>query len=362
MSLNKLNDPEIFDVDLNDVPSRRWRSAAEQIGESVCSITQDVVDFCDEYLECLPRWLSPIAKLATHGAASLTGRVVGTVASLYRQEYSTEIKSIAKIAGVSYPQLLLGNVMYDLSQWYDYRFGGEASFPAACSSFSCNLPGGIPVLARNMDWAIPESLGSHTVVIRFHRGRRSYLSVGVAGMVGVLSAMYPNHWAVTLNQAPVAQLGVRLAQTPALQRLRHACDQFGGYRKLVQHIQEYQSMSPFFAHVVGRKADQHCVINGCGDGYWVREKDGDCLIQTNHFVDEEWDHLNGPDEWEEDGVVWTWDSKPRYRSLKRRLRRLPETVTEAMTKLKRSPVTNENTMQQMAFCPGLGEWRLRVAS
>ena len=46
-------------------------------------------------------------------------------------------------------------------------------------------------------------------------------------MVGVLSAMYDNHWAATLNQAPICKLGVRYFQWPALQRLRAVCDEFG---------------------------------------------------------------------------------------------------------------------------------------
>ena len=63
--------------------------------------------------------------------------------------------------------------------------------------------------------------------MRFHRGKRHYTSVGIIGMVGVLSAMYDNHWAATLNQAPICKLGVRYFQWPALQRLRAVCDEFG---------------------------------------------------------------------------------------------------------------------------------------
>jgi hypothetical protein len=359
MKLIKYDQSRVLDVDLDAPPAKRWADVVEQTGDQIHEIVEDVVESCEEHIEDLPEWIRPLYRLALHGTARLGGRVVGAVAKLFGQEYQTEIKGMARHAGVSYPKLLLGNLMYDFTQILDHREARQRK-PVACSSFSCNLPGGTPILARNMDWALPESLGRHTVLIRFHRGRRSYLSVGVAGKVGVLSAMRPGQWAVTLNQAPVDCIKPRILQTPALQRLRQACDRFGGFRNLVRRVQEYQTMSPFFAHVVGTKPDQHVVVNGLGDEFAEREIEGKYLIQTNHFVDEELEEFNGVEEWKEDGCEWTWDSRPRYRALERRLRKLPKTVDEAVDKLKRGPVTNENTMQQMALCPGRKEMRLRV--
>ena len=350
-------DENILDVDLDESPKKRWDSVVEQTGDQICEVVGETVAFCEKYFDELPTIVRPLALLAVHGAAGLSGRAVGLIAKIFGQEYQTEIQALAKKSGVSYPQLLLGNLMYDISQ-----IGENRMQPSACSSYSCNLPDGTPVLARNMDWAIPDSLGRHTLLVRFHRGRRNYLSVSVAGKVGVLSAMRPGHWAVTLNQAPAERIKPRWFQTPALQRLRQACDQFGGYRDLVRRVREYQTMSPFFAHLVGIRPGHHMVISGLGDEFASRSIDGPSLIQTNHFVCKELKSLNGPDEWKDKktGQTWVHDSKPRYQAIKRRLKELPKTLDVAIDKLKRRPVTNENTMQQMVFCPANRDMRLRV--
>jgi len=335
MKLQEYDLTNAWDVDLTEPPGKRWVDVVEETGDHIQEIVADVIEYCEAELPAAPGWMKPLIRTAVHGGARLGGTVVGIVARLFGQEYQAEIKGIARQAGVSYAQLLLGNLMYDLSQLYEHYFLGGGQ-PTACSSYSCNLPDGSPVLARNMDWEVPESLGRHTLLLRHHRGKRSYLSVGVAGMVGVLSAMQPGHWAVTLNQAPIEHIQPRWLQTPALQRLRQVCDGFGGYRNLVRRIQEYQTMTPFFAHVVGAKRGQHMVINGLGDSFVERRMDGRRLIQTNHFVDEDLAYLNGAEEWqEEDGSWLTCDSQPRYEALERRLRALPRTVDEARGKLQR---------------------------
>jgi hypothetical protein len=216
-----------------------------------------------------------------------------------------------------------------------------------------------------MDWDTPDSVGRHTILVRFHKGDRSYLSVGVLGMVGVLSAMYPGHWVVTLNQAPSDYLGIRWTQWPALQRLRAACDGFGDFKRVVSRIQRRQTMSPFFAHVVGVSPDQHVIVNGFGDSYGTRKMaQGDrFLVQTNHFAGKyDTEDYNPPDSGEdEDGEPWEFNTRPRYDVLQRRLNAvLPASIDDAVSRLQRSPVTNECTMQKMAFCPATGDWRLLV--
>ena len=217
-----------------------------------------------------------------------------------------------------------------------------------------------------MDWDIPPTIGRHTQLVRFHRGKRHYTSVGIIGMVGMLSAMYDNHWAATLNQAPICKLGVRYFQWPGLQRLRAVCDEFGTYHQFIERLEAYQTMTPFAVHVVGTKPKRHVVVNALGESFskWRLEKDQPFLIQTNHFVDPDLAEYNDEIEnWiDEDGTQWCLDSKPRYQALLRQLTRgLPGSLAEAHRLIKRNrTVTTQRTMQSMVLCPASGELLLDV--
>jgi len=342
------------DVDLAAPPAERWNDAVDEWGDECHEMMEEVVDCCKERIEELPAYWRPLVRIAGEGRVGLGGRLVGIVAKLFGQEYIAEIRGIARRAGISYPQMVLANLQYDIMQAIEkaYLVYGKV-FGGACSSFSCNLPGGVPVLARNMDWGWPDTIGVRTQVVNFHRGRRHYKSVGIIGMVGVLSAMYGGKWAATLNEAPIDKLGVRYLQTPALQRLRESCDGLGGFSNFVNRLQEYQTMTPFFVHAVGCRPHQHVVVNGMGQWYEERKTEEKYLIQTNHFVGPELREYNGPDE--------EISAEPRYRAIRNRLRKqLPRSVKSAREKLLRQPVTNELTMQSMAFCPGRDEMMLKV--
>jgi hypothetical protein len=224
-----------------------------------------------------------------------------------------------------------------------------------CSSYSCNIDGK-PTLVRNMDWVWPRSTGKHSRLIRFHRGNDCYTSASVLGCVGVVSASCPGKWAVTINQAPTEGATMSYFQWPVLQRLRYVCDQMGTYRDVVTGLQEYQTMTSFFAHVVGTGPKQHTVITGLGDSFRRRGMKGDKLVQTNHFAGHrDLEELNGPERWEdEEGQEWYCDSHDRAKSLTRRLKAPPRTLAEARSKICTSAVTSTDTAQQMVFQPASG--------
>jgi hypothetical protein len=213
-----------------------------------------------------------------------------------------------------------------------------------------------------MDWVWPRSTGRHSRLIRFHRGRDTYTSVSVLGCVGVVSAFCPGRWAVTINQAPTEGTTTSYFQWPVLQRLRHVCDQMGTYRDVVTGLQGYETMTSFFAHVIGTRPKQHTVITGLGDSFRHRGLKDAALIQTNHFRGHrDLEKHNGPARWEdEDGQEWYCDSHDRAKSLTRRLKAPPRTLAEARSKICTSAVTTEDTMQQMIFQPASGYSRIWV--
>lgn len=340
----------VVDVDLAAPPEERWREAVSVIGPEVHQLARETLDWCTDALpRGWPPWLRALATTALHGTADLTGRAVSLVAELLGHEYAREIRSIAAGSGVSYPQLLLANVMYDIAE------GWRHFHPAACSSFSCNLPRGVPVLARTLDWGIPENLGRYSVLVFYHRGRKHYVSVGLTGFVGILSAMRPAAWAVALNKAPARQHPFQIHHMPACIRLRHVCDSSTTFDAMVRRTKQSLTMTPFFAHVIGTEAHDHTVIRSLGGPYRERRIEDLFIVQTNHHLNPKHHDLN-------DLSVSYENSSVRYHALKRRLQRaMPTSVEGALAKLRGQPITNERTIQSMAFCPATGDWRLRIA-
>jgi len=343
---------DVIDVDLEAPPAERWRTALQGYGDEIADLVGDVRQLIPDLVALVGApWDSLLSGLLQH--SSKIGIGVGLVGKLYGQEYVDEIKGVAQAAEQPVGELVRANWRYDLS-----LSGGKLC--GACSSFSCNVEG-TPILARNLDWALPESVGRHTVLTRFHRGRQSYLSVHVLGTVGVLSVMAKGKWAATINQAPSAKLGFQPVGVPVMIRLRQCADQRLSCTGMVEELQALQTTSPLFLHVVGTRPAQHVQISGLGRTFTTRKRVGEVLIQTNHFVDPEHEQYNDPHEWTDgEGVTWVSDSLPRYRALERRLKTQPETIDEALLKLARQPVTHQGTQQSMVLCPASGEWRLKV--
>ena len=337
-----------YDVDLEAPPDVRWKHIAQKEAKNIGRLLDDVVGLCSARARRFPLVVRPLVIAAGKGLAGLSGRVVDMIAGCFGEEYVAEIRSIAKHADQPLSHVMLGNLTYDLCQM-------AGIYGLGCSSYSCNIDG-MPTLVRNMDWVWPRSTGRHSRLIRFHRGNDYYTSVSVLGCVGVVSAFCPGKWAVTINQAPTEGTTTSFFQWPVLQRLRNVCDQMGTYRDVVTGLQEYQTMTSFFAHVIGTRPKQHTVITGLGDSFRRRGMKGDKLVQTNHFAGHrDLEELNGPERWEdEEGQEWYCDSHDRAKSLTRRLKAPPRTLAEARSKICTSAVTSTDTVQQMVFQPASG--------
>jgi hypothetical protein len=372
----KLFTGKIHDIDLEEPPDERWTEFAINNGDSIQSILEDVENHIDE--EVLPQ-LSDTAKSVVKSLASGGGYIARWLLESTGLEYPQELRCIAKHAEIPVGKLLLGNLIYDFTSLSEM-------YGCGCSSASFDINSS-PVIVRNMDWVTPPSTGKHTKLIRFHRGRKSYTSVGVAGMVGVVSAMC-DKWALVVNQAPVVKSCVEedeeeddgswwtmltsafnavtsvpqfLQAWPALQRVRAVCDKMPTYEKLVFHLRTQQTMVPFFAHVVGTQSKEHAVVSHTGEHTYIRtRKHG--LVQTNHYVTGELKKHNP-----KNGEDWMWDTYTRYEDLSRAVKENQppaETVQAnpaAALKLLKD-VTSVDTMQQMLLWPAQEKLVLKTRS
>jgi hypothetical protein len=372
----KLFTGKVHDIDLEEPPDERWTEFAINNGDSIQSILNDVETHIDE--EVLPQ-LSDTAKSVVKSLASGGGYIARWLLESTGLEYPQELRCIAKHAEIPVGKLLLGNLIYDFTSLSEM-------YGCGCSSASFDVNSS-PVIVRNMDWVTPPSTGKHTKLIRFHRGRKSYTSVGVAGMVGVVSAVC-DKWALVVNQAPVVKSLVEedeeendeswwtmltsavkavtsvpqfLHAWPALQRVRAVCDKMPTYEKLVFHLRTQQTMVPFFAHVVGTQSKEHAVVSHTGEHTYIRtRKHG--LVQTNHYVTGELKKHNP-----ENGEDWVWDTYTRYDDLSRAVKDnqpAPEVINNnpvAALKLLKD-VTSVDTMQQMLLWPAQEKLVLKTRS
>lgn len=331
----------IFDIDLDADPYDRWREVGRRNKAKLGRFLREIETMLHESAEA---WY---VRALLAGAKVVAGPLAVLVARLFGEDYVAEIRGLAHASGLPESKLFLANLTYDLTVGHEGVFG-------ACSSFSV-VAEKAPVLVRNMDWAWPESTGRYTVMTRFHKGSASYINIAPLGCVGVLSAMRVGSWAVTLNQAP-ATGWPQLLQWPAMHRLRKACDSSLTYGSLVRRAMEYQTMTPFFAHVIGTKPEEQVVIEGAADTFRKRKaKPGKPLIQTNHFVLTAHRHHNGEDDPGDD-----CEYCDRYAALSKRLRKKPKDFADAFSRIRGRPVTHADTMNQMAFRPADGKAVVRV--
>lgn len=347
------------DIDLDADPHKRWvevgqrhKAKLARFMRDIEAMAHDLVDaFVDNPSGWFPDFLKPFSKSVLKplliGGSRVTGKLASCVARSFGEDYADEIRGLAHGSGLPESKLFLANLTYDLSVEIERRHN-------ACSSFSVTVEG-VPILVRNMDWALPASTGRFTVMTRFHKGNANYVNIAPLGCVGVLSAMRVGAWAVTLNQAcPTGPL--RIPQWPVMHRIRKACDASLTFPSLVRHLSDMQTMTPFFAHVVGTKPAQQVVVEGTSETFLTRRpKPGKPLIQTNHFVHTAHRHHNGDDYQGRD-----CDICDRYAALEKRLRKKPKDFADAFSRICGRPVTHSETMNQMAFRPADGKAVVRV--
>lgn len=347
----KLYTGKVWDIDLDEPADTRWTDFAIQNGEAIQSLLADVETEIEETVA--PSLPGPLMA-AVHTLANGGGWLLRQIVDMFGEDYTQELACIARHADVPVGKLMLGNLIYDFTSLAEM-------YGCGCSSISFEVEKS-PVLVRNMDWVVPRSTGRHTRIFRFHRGRQAYTSVGVAGMVGVISAM-GDSWAVTVNQAPVVNklnslfgwlsAPKLLFKWPVLQRVRAACDLLPkSYNSLVLGLRSYETIVPFFAHVVGTKAHEHTVVTHVGETSTIRTKPHG-LVQTNHYVTRKYAEYNPEND--DDGE---WVTYSRYAALQSVLR--DRLTDERKDSIAQRPVTalqllgdatDEDTMQQMVLWP-----------
>lgn len=321
-----------FSINLGANESVRWKEVIEADEELVIRLAEEA----DEDYVDVPGFAQTLLKTALSIGYRLGGG-----------RYRGELKSWADALGRSFGAALLLNCSYEMS-----HLGAGLDSIFGCTAGVVKTNRG-PIQVRNMDWPLT-SVGLATRIFRFYNGYREFYSVGISGYVGVLSGMLPGAYAVTINWAPPSEHpSFDFGPSFLLREVFETCDT---YEEAVEVLTNTDLATAVFYTVCGTKNSEACVIERTKKDAVVRKIRGDVITQGNHYISRKFKANN---DYEESDLLE--DSEERTSVLEKELLNTRcDSLDVAAASLDVEPVQNDESYQQMAFCPRTEEikvWR-----
>lgn len=290
------------------------------------------------YHEC-PLVHEPYPAPLLASARILVGEIAGQLrphplsqpaALLVRQRYpqhAAQIDKAAQLLGVDALDLTTANLSYDLLLGL---FG--------CSTIVLATPDG-PLLARNMDWLLPEYIARASCVVPLENG----VHAGAIGSTGVVSGQSRHGFAVILNAVLTGAMD--RDGYPVLLFLRHLLDSAGSFDEAVELASRTRLASSALITLAGTRNEQRVCIERSPRNFQQRRPHGDePLLVTNHYR-----RLGSP------------HACSRYDFLERHLRRPSQPEPEELLALLNHPgVRQDITAQHVLASPARGLFRLFV--
>ncbi len=246
--------PKKYTIALETPPEERWLPIIQDHLGDIKAIYRDLNEKSGGTMVAI------LSKLIT--ASSSFGYVL----------YRDELQSIAKLCDIPFGQLVILQLMYELS--------------ACCTSAVFYLDG-IPLHIRTMDWPLPQ-LKKLTIEIQFTRGGQVvYQSLTWAGYIGCMTGMKPGNCSVSLNYRTLGDsLGSnlkRLAQSkwPAGYLIRYVMESQMKCSDIVKYLCEAELVAPCYLIVCGDKSANCVDIIRSRSGCEVNRLESDRLVQTN---------------------------------------------------------------------------------
>lgn len=182
-------------------------------------------------------------------AAPAAARAVADVAALrtaYR--FDAEIKALAKQLRLSWRNLYLANLAYDLM-----------IAQLACSTMVVPTPAG-PVVARNLDWWPENLLAQNTYRVSYKKNDETvFQSAAFPGLVGVVTGVSQRGFAVVLN-AVLSKEKFCARGYPVLLLLRRVLEEADSYQQAVKMLTETVLPVGALFTVAGRSNEERVVI------------------------------------------------------------------------------------------------------
>ena len=273
------------------------------------------------------------------------------IAPIFRRNalYYGEMDAWAKALGISKRRMLLLQHLYELTH---LKLSGIAANVIGCTAGVKWFDDLGMVHVRTLDWPL-ESIGQATRLFRFRRGQREFVTVGIAGFVGVLSGMVPGAYSVTINWAPAAGRP-RLKNIGPAYLLRKTLDECDGYEAAVEMLSRTPLSTSVIYTVCGAERGQAGVIERTQNECSVARIGADGVVSaTNHFISPQLAAGNlGRDH------EYISRSTERRNEMSRSLRELSKAGSAEQLGAILAGVENEFTCHKIVFVPATGEARV----
>ena len=313
--------PEI-NISITDPPRERWRlskPSSHRARELILRTVEEV-----------------------GGVAPYQDYLLEYAATCVKEEYIHEIEGLAKHSGTEYIEALAANLYYDF-----------VKLLLGCTAFAVNTENG-PMHARNMDWfSHGDSLSELTTILNFQDGGTTrFQSVGWPGAVGVLSAMAPGRFTVTLN-AVLSDEPIQAA-TPVALLIREVCQTAENFQEAVEILSTRPITSDCLLLVTGTRPGEMVVIERTPTRHAIRTTDEEFIVVTNDYRT-----LDCGSE-EASGEIYE-STCGRYNTAIQSLKaNLSSKVEQCFSVLNDEDVKMEITVQQMVMCANTGALEVRT--
>jgi hypothetical protein len=200
------------------------------------------------------RWLADAARLRTGN------------------RFHAEARACAARLGVSWRDIMLANISYDL-----------LLSKLGCSTVALATPSG-PVLARNMDWCPENLLARSSLLTRWTRaGKLAFASAGWPAAIGVVSGLSVRGFGLVLNAVSGPERSNPFGY-PMLLFLRRVIEEADGYEEALTRLHDTPLTSPGLITLVGTRNEERVVIERSPRRAVLRHPEGLApLVTTNDY-------------------------------------------------------------------------------
>lgn len=169
-----------YNIDLDTAPEYRWNEVVDDFAEYFPELRSIIKAY-------IPAELLPLV--------DVLGDAINT---FIPEPYATEILGIGQRSGISVGEVLILNILYDIS--------------AACTSIVAEDEEGHIYHGRNLDYQFTPLLQNITLIANFQKGGKTiYTGTTYAAYVGLLTGQRPHQFSISLDQRSAGEMWMNIA-------------------------------------------------------------------------------------------------------------------------------------------------------